>query len=50
MMEFLDVMTRLEPGLTKLRDVLDQGGQSRVHRRLFLLSLDNWRELKFVLP
>jgi hypothetical protein len=32
MMELLDAVARLEPGLTELRDARDQGGQSRVHR------------------
>jgi hypothetical protein len=50
MMELLDAVARLEPGLTELRDAHDQGGQSRVHRRLFTMSLDGWREHKFVLP
>jgi hypothetical protein len=48
--EFLVVVTRLEPSLTELRDTLDQGGQSHVHQWLFLLSLDDEREHKFVLP
>jgi hypothetical protein len=50
MMKFLDAVAHLEPGLVELRDVLDQGGQPRVHRWLFPLILDDWREHKFVLP
>jgi hypothetical protein len=50
MVEFLDAMAHPGPGLTELRDTLDQGGQSHIHRWLFPLSLDNGREQKFVLP
>jgi hypothetical protein len=32
MVEFLDAVARLELVLVELRDELDQGGQSRIHR------------------
>jgi hypothetical protein len=50
MVEFLDAVAHLEPGLMEIRDTHDQGGQSRVHRWLFPLSLDIEREQEFVLP
>jgi hypothetical protein len=50
MMKFLDAVARLEPGRAELRDALDQGGQSCIHRWLFSLSLDDSREQEFVLP
>jgi hypothetical protein len=50
MMKFLDALPFLWPGRMELNDVLDQGGQLRVHQWLCSLSLDDWREHEFVLP
>jgi hypothetical protein len=41
MVEFLDAVARLQPGCMELRVALDQGSQSRNHRRLCPLSLDD---------
>jgi hypothetical protein len=49
-MEFFNIVARLKLGLVELSYTLDQGGQTRVHRRFFPLSLDDWREQKLVLP
>jgi hypothetical protein len=50
MVEFLDAVACLQPSYAELRDTLDQGGQSRSHRRLYPLSLDDRGEQEFVLP
>jgi hypothetical protein len=49
-MEFFDAVARFKPGPMELRYALDQGGQTRVHRQLCPLSLDDQREQKLVLP
>jgi hypothetical protein len=49
-MEFFDTVACLEPGPVELSYMLDQGGQMRVHRWFSPLSLDDWREHKFVPP
>jgi hypothetical protein len=49
-MEFFNAVARLKPSLTELSYALDQGGQMRVHRWFFPLSIDGWREQKLVLP
>jgi hypothetical protein len=50
MVEFLDVVAHHQPDCAELRDALDQGGQSRSHRWLFPLSLDDRGGQEFVLP
>jgi hypothetical protein len=49
-MEFFDVVARLEFGLARLNDTLDQSGSAVGHRWLLLLILDSWREQKFADP
>jgi hypothetical protein len=49
-MEFFDTVAHLKPGLAELNYMLEQGVQMRVHRWFYPLSLDDWREQKFILP
>jgi hypothetical protein len=50
MVEFLDAVAHLYPGCVELSDAFDQGGQSRVHRRLCSLSFDKVGGQEFVIP
>jgi hypothetical protein len=49
-MEFFDAVAYLKPDFAELSYVLDQGGQMRIHQWFYPLSLDDWREPKFILP
>jgi hypothetical protein len=49
-MELFDAVARLKLGLVEFSYAVDQGGQTLVHQRFCLLSLDDQEEHKFVLP